>query len=170
MTIIVDGTYDILYYDSRTGRRLPYGDTAGARYLERMADDGGEPGEIAVATRQDAPGPALYLAPGAHEWAVLPPEGVRGLLTTEYEAYRYAGEGRGGEIDAMNPDMSDGAVIARGSLEDCRLAIASRLLKSWGRRPTDAECRWHGTDDDVEAYHEGSWEGCGGWAIRPVRP
>jgi hypothetical protein len=83
-----------------------------------------------------------------------------------YEAYRYAADGHAGEVDPADPALSDGAVLATGSLLDCRMAIYRRLEDA-GFDPTSL--RWPGSDQDVEGYHEDGTEGCGGWAIRPVR-
>jgi hypothetical protein len=80
-----------------------------------------------------------------------------------YEAYRYAADGHAGELDPADPEMSDGAVLVRGTLEECRRAVARRIATSL------ETARWRGLDGDVEAYHESDQEGCGGWAIRPVR-
>ena len=81
-----------------------------------------------------------------------------------YEAYRYAAEGNAGDIYPANPDRNDRAVIARGTIEDCRMAI-HRLIEG----SADAS-RWAGDEGDLEAYHESETSGCGGWAIRPVSP
>lgn len=79
-----------------------------------------------------------------------------------YEAYRYAADGHAGE-------PGDGAVIARGSIDDCRGAIRSRRDAQPGSIDRGAcDARWSGTCDDVEAYHESDVDGCGGWAIRPA--
>lgn len=78
-------------------------------------------------------------------------------MEMEYEAYRYAADGHAGE-------QGDGEVIARGSRWECQCAIAARMEPSTYM----LERLWRGTGSDVEAYHEGMWEGCGGWAIRPV--
>jgi hypothetical protein len=96
-----------------------------------------------------------------------------------YEAVRYAADGHAGELDPADPAMSDGAVLARGSLEECRSAIMRRILPDLhgigGGLMTDAEAerlrraRWSGPDGSIEAYHESDEEGCGGWAIRPVQ-
>lgn len=73
----------------------------------------------------------------------------------EFQAYRYAADGHaGGE--------GDGEVIATGTLEECRAAIAERINGDL------ADMRWHGSDGDVDAYHESDEEGCGGYAIRLV--
>lgn len=82
-------------------------------------------------------------------------------MTEAYEAVRYAADGHGGETDPHDPTMSDGAILARGTLQECRQAIARRLDSL-----TLDEARWPGTGDDIEAYHENDDEGCGGWAIR----
>lgn len=83
-----------------------------------------------------------------------------------YEAYRYAADGCAGE-------EGDGAVVATGTLEECRGAIERRNIYAAGWTLDDM--RWSGmpagvrTEDDpgdVEAYHESDREGCGGWAIR----
>lgn len=73
----------------------------------------------------------------------------------KFEVYRYAADGRGGEV-------GDGRIIATGTLDECREAIrAAGPVGILGRR-------WAGTGDDSEAYHESRREGCGGWAIRPA--
>jgi hypothetical protein len=82
----------------------------------------------------------------------------------EYEAVRYAADGHAGE-------PGDGAVLARGSLRECRDAIAHALLPGtqYAAGHPMVDLAWDGTDSDVEAYHESDAEGCGGWAIRPAR-
>lgn len=74
---------------------------------------------------------------------------------TSYDLIRYAADGHAGE-------QGDGDVVATGTLEECRAAVADLV-----DGPVQA-MRWGGTDDDVEAYHESMDEGCGGWAIRPA--
>jgi hypothetical protein len=81
-----------------------------------------------------------------------------------YEAIRYAADGHAGEQDPTDPMMGDGAVLCRGSLDECRAAIAARGVDL-------DRCRWDGDfgpcgPESVEAYHESGGEGCGGWAIR----
>lgn len=82
-----------------------------------------------------------------------------------YEAYRYAGDGRAEEVDPDDPARTDGAVIAIGTLDECRRAIAraGNLME-----PRFSGWRWGGAEGDVEAYRESDLPGCGGWAIRPV--
>ena len=77
-----------------------------------------------------------------------------------FEAVRYADAGHAGE-------PGDGAVIAKGTLAECRKEIALRHKGYFGY--TMARAQWSGTDGDVEAYHESAEEGCGGWAIHPAR-
>lgn len=77
-------------------------------------------------------------------------------MTDVYEAYRYAADGHAGE-------EGDGRIIATGTLEDCREAVAQMI------GGTMDAMRWGGSDDDVEAYHESDDEGCGGYAIRIAR-
>lgn len=102
-----------------------------------------------------------------------------------FEAVRYAADGHAQELDPAIPALSDGAILATGSLEECRQAIAEMVGarderravlsgRSYAQDPAGARTaildhyRWSGTDDDIEAYHESDDEGCGGWAIRRV--
>jgi len=81
------------------------------------------------------------------------------MAKQQYAAVRYAADGHAGE-------QGDGEVIARGSIEDCRQAIALRI-----RGSLDA-MRWSGTDSngDIEAYCESDEEGCGGYAVTALCP
>ena len=85
-----------------------------------------------------------------------------------YEAVRYAAEGCQGEV--VPGGDSDGDVIATGSIEECREAIAERVGAHrmaglrWGGMSEDWD--GNGATGDVEAYHESDEDGCGGWAIR----
>jgi hypothetical protein len=106
-----------------------------------------------------------------------------------YEAVRYAADGCAGEQFPSEPHMSDGAILARGSLDECRAAVARVLIprlyaaRAAGELHTPLgrstgpvllrHLRWSGRVDDddqaIEAYHDDDSEGCGGWAIRPAR-
>jgi hypothetical protein len=84
-----------------------------------------------------------------------------------YEAVRFSSLGGRG-VDPADPLLSDGAVIARGSLTECRAAVQAEA-----RRLGHRAVRWADLDDDdvenvVEAYNDGPEEGCGGWVIRRV--
>jgi hypothetical protein len=100
-----------------------------------------------------------------HRWHMEVPSMRIEDQEARFEAVRYAGEG-GGEVYPDDPRRSDGAVIAAGTLEECRqeiLAEARRLgLQAERWRPLD------GMDDAVEAYHDSPDEGCGGWLIRRI--
>jgi RecJ-like exonuclease len=104
-----------------------------------------------------------------------------------YEAVRYAADGHAGEWDPLGV-MTDGAVLARGSLQEVRQAILARIesvpcpaCRGEGASQCPA-CHgsgsalwWYGESPDetgatvVEAYHESMHEGCGGWYIRAVQ-
>lgn len=75
-----------------------------------------------------------------------------------YVAIRYAADGHAGEA-------GDGAIIAQGTLDECREDIAARIGGT-----LDAT-RWDGLQEegDIEAYHESFEEGCGGYVIRAIR-
>lgn len=110
-------------------------------------------------------------------------------MADEYQAVRYAADGCAGEIDPADPRLSDGAVLASGTLGQCREAIAEEIVsrrrahlggfRNYRERVAAAErllasrdwatLRWAGLDGDAEAYNESEAEGCGGWAIRPAR-
>lgn len=86
---------------------------------------------------------------------------------TTYEVVRYAADGHEGEQDPADPSRSDGAVVATGTLDECRDAIADLLGEAAVPCP---ECR--GTtdrgrqaprwDDDLEAWvvYRGAWVRC----------
>lgn len=115
-----------------------------------------------------------------------------------YEVYRYAGDGcAGGQEDGKV--IATGTVEeCRWAIIDCvedsacpsccgRPGRTNRDVRfdagrgQWmvyrgGWYPCE-DClgtgiarRWGGTGDDIEAYHESNEEGCGGWAIRLIRP
>lgn len=57
------------------------------------------------------------------------------------------------------------------------LVARARSLPEWREGLMEVRCdyprtaqdlRWEGFPGDWEAYHEGSWEGCGGWSIARV--
>lgn len=83
----------------------------------------------------------------------------------EYEVIRYAADGHPGEVDVLDPWYTEEAVAFRGTLAECRQAIADHLAPGY----TLAEARWDGLDGDLEAYYESPQEGCGAWAIRAAR-
>ena len=88
----------------------------------------------------------------------------------ECAAIRYAADGHHREQDPTAPSLSDGAVLVTGTLEECRAAIA-RVLRSQDPSLDDraiASRRWTGGEEDIEAYHEADWQGCGGWVIQQV--
>lgn len=72
--------------------------------------------------------------------------------------------------------MADGSVWLRpGEVED--LLAWARALPEWKEGllavrsdypRTAQDLRWGGFPEDWEAYHEGGWEGCGGWSVARV--
>lgn len=78
-----------------------------------------------------------------------------------YEAYRVAADGMAGEQVPGGDD--DGAVIATGTIEECREAIEHRLGAD-----NMLGLQWAGGEGDVEAYYDSEDEGCGGYHIRPA--
>lgn len=94
-----------------------------------------------------------------------------GMISTVYEAYRYATDGHEGE--EVSGGISAGDILECGTIRECREMIAKTL----GCNIDDLVCRAWPNDsalnDDVEAYHDYPETdpralGCGGFAIREV--
>ncbi len=120
-----------------------------------------------------------------HRWHMAVPTGPT------YEAVRYAADGHEREQDPGDPAMTDGAVLTHGTMEECRAAVARRVLWEIYSRARERDedigavllsrLRWDGAalaqegEVVVEAYHdhlrdEPRGDGCGGWYIRRATP
>jgi hypothetical protein len=133
-SVLPYGSYQVLYYDARTGHRRAYCDHGvGLPYLRHLAECGGEPGEIAEAHCQSQGHVrTVYLQSGSHRWSVVVPD-VLLRPEQEVEAAR-AAEGRrvlaAAGISLI--EVSDGqALIRRGhagqqwiDIDDLRAAAA----------------------------------------------
>jgi hypothetical protein len=90
--------------------------------------------------------------------------GGEGITMAEYEAYRYAADRHAGEQVPARSWMTDGEVIERGTLDECRQAIQALLPSILIDEPCPV-CRGSNSRHDVRYDSErGRWLTYrGGW-------